>query len=326
MRALVTGGAGFIGSHLVEQLLQAPDVTAVRAADNFSTGDRRNLEPFLRRIELIEGDLLDERTREEAVQGVDVVFHEAAIPSVPRSVENPLESHYNGAHLTALLLDSARRAGVKRLVFAASSSAYGDTAHLPKHEELPPNPLSPYAATKVACEQYLRAYAHCYAIDTVSLRYFNIFGPRQNPSSPYSGVIARFCTAFCRGDRLTIFGDGEQSRDFTYVANAVRANLLAARHSGPLRGEVFNVGVGERISLNKLVATLSEISGAQRQVDYAPMRDGDVRHSLADVSKAQRILGYVPEISLREGLERTLAWYRQVLADQDSAALSQPAP
>jgi UDP-glucose 4-epimerase len=313
MRVLITGGAGFIGSHLVEQLLHEPGVALVRVADNFSTGARTNLEPFLDRIELIEGDLALDQVRETAVRGVDVIFHEAAIPSVPRSVEDPLEAHRNGAQVTALLAESARRAGVRRLVFAASSSAYGDSPHLPKHEDLAPTPLSPYAATKVACEQILCAYARCYPIDTVSLRYFNIFGPRQDPSSPYSGVIARFCTAFCRGDPLTIFGDGEQSRDFTYVANVVRANLLAARHPGRLQGEVFNVGAGERTSLNELVAVLNGITGQHRIPEYQPARAGDVRHSLADVRKAEAGLGYRPIVSLREGLIETLAWYRATL-------------
>jgi UDP-glucose 4-epimerase len=315
MRALVTGGAGFIGSHLVEQLLQEPDIPLVRVVDNYSTGQRRRIEPFAPRIELIEGDLLDDNVRAQATRDIDVVFHQAAIPSVPRSVEDPLLAHRNGAHITILLLESARRAGVKRLVFAGSSSAYGDTPRLPKHEEMLPRPLSPYAATKVACEQYLRSYANCYPLDTVSLRYFNVFGPRQDPSSPYSGVIARFCLAYCRGDRLSIFGDGEQSRDFTYVANIVRANLLAARHPRRLQGDVFNVGAGQRTSLNELLALLNQITGQQRQAAYSPGRSGDVRHSLADITKARDILGYQPAVSLQQGLEQTLAWYRESVSN-----------
>jgi UDP-glucose 4-epimerase len=311
MKVLVTGAAGFIGGHLVEQLLGEPDVDLVRGVDNLSGGTRANVEPFLGRFEFLEGDLLDESVREEAVSGVDVILHEAAIPSVPRSIEQPLAAHLNGAHLTVLLLESARRAGVRRVVFAGSSSAYGETPRLPKSEEMPPDPLSPYAATKVACEQYLRAYARCYALDTVTLRYFNVFGPRQNPSSPYSGVIARFCQAFSRGGRITIFGDGEQTRDFTYVANAVRANLIAARHQQRLGGEVFNVAAGEQTSLNGLVRLLNEITGRQLRPDYQPGRPGDVRHSLADVRKAREVLGYEPLVSVREGLHRTLAWYRR---------------
>ncbi len=314
MKVLVTGGAGFIGSHLVERLLQEPDVSLVRVVDNFSTGERRRIEPFLPQIEMIEGDLLEDQIREQATRNIDVIFHEAAIPSVPRSVEDPLSAHRNGAHLTILLLESGRRAGVKRLVFASSSSAYGDTPRLPKQEEMLPRPLSPYAATKVACEQYLRSYANCYPLDTVALRYFNVFGPRQNPSSPYSGVIARFSLAFCRGDRLAIYGDGEQSRDFTYVANIVRANILAARHPRRLQGEVFNVGAGQRTTLNELVALYNQITGQQRQAAYLPGRSGDVRHSLADITRAREILGYHPAVSLREGLVQTLAWYRETLA------------
>jgi UDP-glucose 4-epimerase len=314
MRVLVTGGAGFIGSHLIEQLLREPDATHVRAADNFSTGNRKNIEAFLPRAELVEGDLLDGAVRDRAPGRVDVVFHEAAIPSVPRSVEDPLEARRNGAHLTALSLEGARRAGVRRLVFASSSSAYGDSPVLPKHEELPPRPLSPYAATKVACEQYVRSYARCYPLDTVSPRYFNVFGPRQDPSSPYSGVIARFCLAFCRGGGLSIYGDGEQSRDFTPVANVVRANLLPARHPRPLQGEIFNVGTGARTSLNALVAAPNDITGQQRRAEHLGGRPGDVRHSLADISKARKVLGYEPTVSLREGLVRTLAWYRDGVA------------
>jgi UDP-glucose 4-epimerase len=310
VKVLVTGGAGFIGSHLVERLLGEPDVGLVRAVDSLTTGKRENVEPLLDRAEYVEGDLLDAEVRERAVRGVDVVFHQAAIPSVPRSVANPLEAHRNGAHLTALLLESARLAGVRRFVLAASSSCYGDTETLPKHEAMAPNPLSPYAATKVACEQYVKAYARCYAMDAVSLRYFNVFGPRQDPSSPYSGVIARFCLAFCKGERPVIFGDGTQTRDFTYVSNVVDANLRAARHPGRLGGEVFNVGAGVQTSLAELVALFNEITGQDLRPIHEPARAGDVLHSLADVGKIERTLGYRPAVSLREGLGRTLAWYR----------------
>lgn len=309
MRVLVTGGAGFIGSHLIEKLLEEPDIQLVRVVDNFSTGDRKNLQPFLSKIEVIEGDLVENGVCERSVRGIDVIFHEAAIPSVSRSVEFPAETHWNGAHLTMVLLENARRAGVRRLVFAGSSSSYGDTPELPKHEDMPPRPCSPYAATKVACEQYVRAYAKCYSLDTVSLRYFNVFGPRQNPFSPYSGVIARYCEAFCRGGPLTIFGDGEQSRDFTYVTNVVQANLLAARCPRPLGGQVLNIGGGLRTTLNGLINLLNEITGEQRKPDYHPGRVGDVRHSLASIERAREVLGYCPFVSLTEGLANTLAWY-----------------
>jgi UDP-glucose 4-epimerase len=309
MKVLVTGGAGFIGSHLVERLVGEPDVQSVRVVDNFSTGDCQNLQPFMSRIELIEGNLVETDVRERAVRGIDVIFHEAAIPSVTRSVEHPAETHWNGAHLTMGLLESARRSGVRRLVFAASSSSYGETPELPKHEDMPPRPLSPYAATKVACEQYVRAYAKCYALDTVSLRYFNVFGPRQSASSPYSGVLARFSEAFCRKKTLTIFGDGEQSRDFTYVTNVVHANLLAARCPKPLGGDVLNIGAGQRTTLNEVITILNEITGERRKPEYQPGRVGDVRHSLASIERARQVLGFRPFVSLREGLVQTLAWY-----------------
>jgi UDP-glucose 4-epimerase len=309
MKALVTGAAGFIGSHLVEQLLKEPDVEEVKAVDNFSTGSRRNIEPFLSRIDFIEGDLLEDDVRDRAVAGVDVIFHEAAIPSVSRSVEQPIMAHANGVHATLLLLESARQGGARRFVLAGSSSAYGDTPQLPKCESMAANPLSPYAATKAACELYLRAYARCYELDTVTLRYFNVFGPRQDPTSPYSGVMARFCRAVARREPLMIYGDGEQSRDFTYVANVVHANLLAARHPQRLGGEVFNVGAGKRTSLNQLVGLLREITGHESHVEYQPRRAGDICHSLADISRAGAVLGYRPVVSFKEGLLRTLSWY-----------------
>jgi UDP-glucose 4-epimerase len=206
------------------------------------------------------------------------------------------------------LLESARRSGVRRLVFAGSSSSYGETPELPKHEDMPPKPCSPYAATKVACEQYVRAYAKCYAIDTVTLRYFTVFGPRQSASSPYSGVIARFCEAFCRKKPLTIFGDGEQSRDFTYVANVVQANLLAARYPKRLDGDILNIGAGQRTTLNELVSILNDITGERFKAEYQPGRVGDVRHSLASIARAHKVLGYFPFVSLKEGLVKTLSW------------------
>lgn len=308
MKVLVTGGAGFIGSHLVERLLK--EGAKVRVIDNLSTGRVENLAPFRERIEFINADLRDDDARHRAVEDVDVIFHEAAIPSVPRSVANPVETHLNGAHATLLLLDSARRNNVRRLVFAASSSAYGEKDVLPEHEAMLPEPISPYAATKVACEYYLRAFARCYDLDTVSLRYFNIFGPRQDPSSPYSGAIARFCQSFLNDQPITVFGDGEQSRDFTYVANAVEANWRAATADRRLNGEVFNVGCGQRVTLNQMLQILNDLTGQQRQATYAPARAGDVRHSLASLTRIRERLGYQPIVPFREGLAKTLEWYK----------------
>jgi UDP-glucose 4-epimerase len=309
MNVLITGGAGFIGSHLAERALA--EGATVRVLDNLSTGRAENLAPFSGRIEFIEADLQDDEARERAVKGVDVVFHQAAIPSVPRSIDRPVESHLSGAHATLLLLDSARRSGVRRVVFAASSSAYGDKEVLPKEESMLPEPISPYGASKVACEQYVRAFARCYDLDAVSLRYFNIFGPRQDPSSPYSGVIALFCQSFVRDEPITIFGDGEQSRDFTYVANAVEANWLAATAKNRLDGEVLNVGCAERITLNHMLATLNELTGQQREATHAAPRPGDVRHSQADLTRIRQRLGYRPKVSFRDGLAKTLEWYRK---------------
>jgi len=317
MNFLVTGGAGFIGSHIVEQLLKERaaglpgSVGVIRVVDNLSTGHIENISPFQGQIEFTQGDLLDDAVRERAVQGVDVILHQAAIPSVPRSVDRPVESHFHNAHVTLLLLDSARRSGVKRLVYAGSSSAYGDSERLPKVETMVPQPLSPYAASKLASEYYCSVFARCYGLDTAVLRYFNVFGPRQDPNSPYSGVIARFCMAYCRKEAITIFGDGEQSRDFTYVANAVQANLLAARAAENLQGGIFNVGCGERCSLNDMVRILNELTGSTIVPTYAQTRPGDVKHSLADITRAQTILGYRPAVRFREGLALTLAWYRQ---------------
>jgi UDP-glucose 4-epimerase len=243
---------------------------------------------------------------------VETVFHEAAIPSVPRSIENPVATHLHGAHATLLLLDAARRAGVRRFIFAASSSAYGDVdAATPKAESLPLNPLSPYAATKAAGELYIKAFARCYAMDAVALRYFNVFGPRQDPHSPYSGVIARFCTAFRDGLPVRIFGDGEQSRDFTFVENVVRANLAAAEAPNRLNGCVINVGCGEQTTLNRMAALLVELSGKSQKVERVAARPGDVKHSRADMNAAKTLLGYEPRVRFAEGLAKTWAWYCQ---------------
>jgi UDP-glucose 4-epimerase len=309
--ALVTGGAGFIGSHLVEALLG--EGYRVRVVDNLVTGRLSNLAHLEGRFEWIEGDLSDFAVCRRAADGVDYVLHQAAIPSVPRSVREPLASHESGPTATLHMLEASRRAGVRRFVFAASSSAYGDTTELPKHEGMLPKPLSPYAAGKLAGESYVRAYAQTMGLDGVSLRYFNIFGPRQDPSSPYSGAISLFIRWMSEGRRPTICGDGEQTRDFTYVANAVAANLAAMRHPEPLRGEVFNVGAGRRIRLLDLVASLNRILGTDLEPDLQPPRPGDVRDSLASLDRITRCLGYRPIVGFKEGLRRT------VEASRDSA-------
>jgi UDP-glucose 4-epimerase len=301
---LVTGGAGFIGSHLVESLLV--EGYRVRVVDNLATGKRGNLSRVLGRYEWLEGDLSDYAVAERAVAGVSSVLHDAAIPSVPRSVDRPIESHESGATATLNVLEAARREGVKRVIFAASSSAYGDTEDLPKHEGMLPRPMSPYAASKLAGEHYVAVYARTMGLDGVSLRYFNVFGPRQDPSSPYSGVIARFAEMMSEGIRPTIYGDGRQTRDFTYVGNVVRANLLALGHPGLLGGEVLNVGTGSRVSLLDLVQALNHVLGTAIEPEFQPARAGDVRDSQASLERIRRVLGYEVEIGFEEGLRRTL--------------------
>ncbi len=302
-RVLVTGGAGFIGSHLVEALLKQG--RPVRVIDNLATGHRSNLE-HLDGYEWVEGDLLDQDACRAACEGAAQVLHQAAVPSVPRSIEDPLGSFGSGPTATMNLLEAARQAGASRVVFAASSSAYGDTEELPKHEAMLPNPLSPYAAGKLAGEHYVRVYARTMGLDGVSLRYFNVFGPRQDPSSPYSGVISLFNKIMGRGDRPIIYGDGGQTRDFTYIDNVVRANLLALDSEAPLRGEVFNVGTGEQISLLDLVAAMNQILGQAIEPEFRPDRPGDVRHSLASLALIERTLGYQPSVGFAEGLRRTV--------------------
>ena len=302
---LVTGGAGFIGSHLVEALVG--EGYTVRVLDNLATGHRSNLAYLEGRYEWIEGDLADLDTCKRATEGVAYVFHQGAIPSVPRSVRDPIESHLSGPTATLNILEAARLAGVRRVMFAASSAAYGDTIELPKHEGMLPNPLSPYAAGKLAGEHYIAVYARTMGLDGVSLRYFNIFGPRQDPSSPYSGVISLFIKFMSQGQRPTIYGDGCQTRDFTYVANVVAANLAAMRSPEPLRGEVFNVGTGQRISLLDLVASLNRIFGTSLEPVFQPPRAGDVRDSLASLERIEKVLGYRPLVPFEEGLRRTVA-------------------
>jgi UDP-glucose 4-epimerase len=303
-RILVTGGAGFIGSHLVEALLGRG--RGVRVLDNLATGHRSNLAHLEGAFEWVEGDAADFETCRRAMEGVTEVFHQAAIPSVPRSITEPLPSHASGPTATLNLLEAARLVGARRFIFAASSSAYGDTDDLPKHEGMISNPLSPYAAGKLAGEHYVRVYARTMGLDGVSLRYFNVFGPRQDPSSPYSGVISLFARLMAEGRRPTIHGDGGQTRDFTYVANVVQANLLAMDSPSPLEGQALNVGTGRRVSLLDLVAAINRALGTDLEPVFLPTRAGDVRDSQASLDRIQEALGYAPEVDFEEGLMRTL--------------------
>jgi nucleoside-diphosphate-sugar epimerase len=303
---LVTGGAGFIGSHLSEELVRRGH--RVRVADSLITGKRSNLD-HIAGVEFIEGDLADLDFARRAAEGCEYVLHQAAIPSVPRSVKDPITSNRANVDATVNMLVAARDAGARRLVFAASSSAYGDTPTLPKHEGMPTNPLSPYALQKVVGEQYLQMFTRLYGLETVSIRYFNVFGPRQDPSSPYSGVISVFATALLENRAPTIYGDGEQTRDFTYVANVVDG-VLRACEAPQASGEIINVATGGRISLNKLFYAMREVVGGNLELTYAEPRQGDVRDSQADISKAKALLGYEPVVSFEDGLARTIAWYR----------------
>jgi nucleoside-diphosphate-sugar epimerase len=303
---LVTGGAGFIGSHLCEELTRRGE--RVRVADSLVTGKRSNLD-HLPSIEFVQGDLADPEFAKQAVQGIDYVLHQAALPSVPRSVKDPITSNRANVDATLNVLVAARDAGVKRLVFAGSSSAYGNTATLPKHEEMPTSPLSPYALQKVVGEQYLQMFTTLYELETVTIRYFNVFGPRQDPGSPYSGVISLFATALLENRAPTIYGDGEQTRDFTYVANVVDGVLRACTSPGAV-GRVINVATGSRVSLNQLFEAMKRLIGADVTPQYGPSRAGDVQDSQADITRAREILGYQPIVSFEEGLKRTVDWYR----------------
>jgi nucleoside-diphosphate-sugar epimerase len=303
---LVTGGAGFIGSHLVEELVRRGE--RVRVVDNLSTGKRQNI-AHLTSVEFVEGELADLEVARRAVDGMDYVLHQAAIPSVPRSVQDPITSNRANIDATLNVLVAARDARVKRLVYAGSSSAYGDTPTLPKTEMMATAPLSPYALQKLVGEQYCQMFTRLYGLETVTIRYFNVFGPRQDPSSPYSGVISLFISALCEGRQPTIYGDGEHTRDFTYVANVVDGVLRACTAPGA-RGEIINVATGGRISLSTLFKTIRDLVAARLEPVYAPPRPGDVKDSQADISKARRILGYEPIVSFEEGLARTVAWYR----------------
>ena len=306
---LITGVAGFIGSWLAQAVLAQGD--QVRGVDNFATGKRENIAKIAGKIDFREADLLNLDAMHHVCRGVDYVFHEAAIPSVPRSVLDPLGSNRANVDGTVHVLIAARGARVKRVVYAASSSAYGDSPTLPKHEGMPPNPISPYAVAKLASEYYMKSFSRCYGLETVCLRYFNIFGPRQDPSSPYSGVLAKFITQMLKGEPPTIFGDGTQSRDFTYIENVVSANLLAAKApAAQVTGQMFNIATGTRFDLNHTFQLLKKIIGFQGEVKYAPERAGDVKHSLADLSCAEKQLGYKPLVNFEEGLRRTAEWYR----------------
>jgi len=307
---LVTGGAGFIGSHLVERLVR--DGESVRVLDNFATGHRRNLEPFAGKIDLVEGDLRKKADCAKACQGVEVIFHEGAVPSVPVSVEDPVTSHEANIDGTFNLLMAARDARARRVIFAASSSAYGDLPDLPKRETARPDPLSPYAVNKLVGEQYLSVFYKCYGLETLSLRYFNVFGPRQDPKSQYAAAIPAFVTAILHDEPPTIYGDGEQTRDFTYIDNVVHANLLAAK-APKLSGEVINIACGERVSVNQIIAEINKLLGKNVPSKHVAERAGDVKHSLADITLARQIIGFEPIVDFAEGLRLAIDWYRNNL-------------
>jgi UDP-glucose 4-epimerase len=317
-RYLVTGVAGFIGSAIARALVRRGD--QVRGIDDLSTGKRENIAELKGSLDFREVTVLDPSGLAAACRGIDCVFHEAAIPSVPKSVVEPKLTNAVNVEGTLNLLLAAREAGVKRVVYAASSSAYGESPNLPKREEMVPNPVSPYAAQKLAGEHYMQVFARVYGLETVSLRYFNIFGPRQDAHSQYSAVLAKFITQMLQGQSPTIFGDGEQSRDFTYVDNAVQANLLAAQAPAEVSGRVFNVATGTRFSLNHTYSMLQKIIGFSDPAEYAPVRSGDIKHSLADITLAQARLRYSPTVGFEEGLRRTVDWYRQMSAGSLSAA------
>jgi UDP-glucose 4-epimerase len=305
---LITGGAGFIGSSIAEALLAAGET--VRILDDFSSGRRQNLESMKGKVEVFEGTIVDPATVKRAMQGAEVVFHEAAIPSVARSVEDPQRSMLANVQGTTVVLDVARASGVRRVVFAASSSAYGNTKELPKVETMMPEPLSPYAISKLAGEHLMRTFSSLYGLETLSLRYFNVFGPKQDPTSQYAAVIPKFITAAIRNEAPTVHGDGEQTRDFCFIDNTVSANLKAMSTSNKLSGEVVNIACGERISLNQLLDILGDEVGHKIERKYTEPRAGDVRDSLADITRARELIGYEPKVDVRAGLKKTLAAFR----------------
>jgi UDP-glucose 4-epimerase len=311
MKYLVTGGAGFIGSNIVEALVRHGD--AVVVLDNFSTGKRENLEGFRDRIQVVEGSITDLPTVRRATEGVDFVLHQAALASVQRSVDDPLTSNEVNVKGTLNVLVAARDAGVQRVVYAASSSAYGDTEVLPKREDMAPHPMSPYAIQKWVGEHYLGVFTSLYNLDTVALRYFNVFGPRQDPASDYAAVIPIFVTRLLAGSVPTIYGDGEQSRDFTFIDNVVDANLRACA-GAPKRGAVVNIACGARFTLNEVFRQICALVGVDRQANYGPPRAGDVRHSMAAIDRAREVLGWEPRVDFATGLRRTVEWYRTTLS------------
>ena len=308
---VVTGGGGFIGSHIVEELLRRRET--VKLIDNFSTGKRANVEAFKNKADIIETDISEGKNLVDIFKGADYVIHQAAIPSVPKSILDPVTSHRSNVNGTLNVLIAARDAGVKRVVYASSSSLYGDSPTLPKHEEMMPKPLSPYGAQKLFGEMYCQVFTRSYGLETVASRYFNVFGPRQDPSSPYSGVLALFIPAVLQDRRPTIHGDGLQSRDFTYVQNVVEANLLACTVPG-IGGQVFNIARGDRITVNSILQQINKITGKDVPPIYSEPRAGDIKHSQADITRAREHLGYEARISFEEGLRRTIEWYRANLS------------
>jgi len=327
MRYLVTGGAGFIGSHLVEHLVGEGHQVVV--VDDFSTGKRENLDGLRTKIELIEDTVTDAATCARACRNVDFVLHQAALASVPRSLCDPVATHHANVTGTLNVLLAAKQAGVRRVVYAASSSAYGNTTELPKQEEMVPRPLSPYAVSKLAGEHYCRALTASFGIETVALRYFNIFGPRQDPASQYAAVVPKFIASAQSNEGPVIYGDGEQTRDFTFVANAVRANMLACVATTAACGEVFNVGCGARISVNELWARIAALVECTAQPHYVPARAGDVRDSLASLERSQRLLGYTPAVTIDDGLRSSVEWYtlrRAVIESSARPAIESPSP
>jgi UDP-glucose 4-epimerase len=307
LKILVTGGAGFIGSHLAEALVRQGH--QVRVIDNMFGGKRENLRPVSGDVEFLEGDCADPAAAQRAAKGMEVVYHEAAVPSVARSVKDPAQSHHHNANATLCMLLAARDAGVRRFFYAGSSSVYGDSPSLPKREDMTPRPLSPYAVGKLTGEHYVRIFSSLYGMETLTFRYFNVFGPRQDAGSPYSGVISLFATAVLSGGTPVIFGDGKQSRDFTYVANVVDGNLRGLTAKG-LKGQSVNLATGNRVTLNELLKATAAEAGVKVKALREPPRAGDIKHSLADIKQARKLLGYKPRFAFTEGLRHTMEWYR----------------